>query len=721
MIPGEDFSNTTFRGVLYNPWVREPNVSRHWGPVAIQDPSRGLQVKLWQMRTTLDDGALRVSSAGVPEFAWYVHTHVVRHVSLAFDQNARPVVVFTDELGRSFIRWFDPEVNEIVTQDISSFATTPCVTLDEARSFNLHNSDVILGYVRAGFVRYRRQRDRFQDEFTPLFQGAPAPAARLRHISMNSNLRLEFLTDGAGEEEWVLADVVADLLRRSDIPPEYIDVRHLYEYAVDGYRIANQAGADKNIEPLTQAWFFDPGEWDKKLRFIPRGQEPVAHLTYDDLLERDTTDGPIEIERVQEVELLRKVNITMIDSTAGWVTNQQTAERRSATINAIGEQSIVLPITAHPDFTATVAAKRLRVPWGEPHNFKFKLGTPWTSLTPTDVVTLTDTRGHTHQIRLGQTEEDYGSLSLESSSNANWVYEVQAQGITSRPPIPTMPGQVGDTVAHVLDLPVLRDQDDELGYYVAVNGTGDGWNGGLVQISLDGGVTVAQTIEVTAPATVGATVTPLLAEHSSEYLSHQTLRVTLPLQPESITHDAILRYGNLAAVQNSDGSWEVLQFETVTALGDGEYALSGLVRGRYATTPGLVAADAPFILINTAVMFVQMQQWMIGETVSYRGVSYGQNPDDVDWASFTITSPKSQTEWPVYDVQRDGDTVSWIGRARLGVEVAPHHSKHFAGYRVTYSDGHTADTMDQSYTRVGTPGGVTVTVAAINTITGVAP
>lgn len=720
MIPGERFSTETIRGQLLNPWSRDRKVSYHWGPVQVQDTSEGLLAKLWTLRA--EDGRAVLSASGVDDVTLVERESDIHSVTLAFDQNARPCVCFEGE-GGAFLFWYDPLQGENVIDPIDEGAVTPRITLDDARQFNIGNSDIILGYIRAGVVRYRRQRDRFTVEYTPPIGpgGSPAAASGLRHISMNSNLRLEFITDGAGEEEWVLADVVADLLRRSDIPPEHIDVRHLYQDTVDGYRIANQAGADKNIEPLTQAWFFDPGEWDKKLRFIPRGQGPVAHLTYDDLLERDTTDGPIEIERVQEVELLRKVNITMIDNTAGWVTNQQTAERRSATINAIGEQSIVLPITAHPDFTATVAAKRLRVPWGEPHNFKFKLGTPWTSLTPTDVVTLTDTRGRTHQIRLGQTEEDYGSLSLESSSNANWVYEVQAQGITSRPPIPTMPGQVGDTVVHVLDLPVLRDQDDELGYYVAVIGTGDGWNGGLVQISLDGGATVAQTIEVTAPATVGATTTPLLAEHSSEYPSHQTLRVTLPAQPESITHDAILRYGNLAAVQNSDGSWEVLQFETVTALGDGEYALSGLVRGRYATTPGLVAAGAPFVLINPAVMFVQMQQWMIGETVSYRGVSYGQNPDDVDWSSFTITSPQSQTEWPVYDVRRDGDTVTWIGRARLGVQVAPHHSKYFAGYRVTYSDGHTADTTSQSYTRAGTPPGVTVTVAAVNTITGVGP
>src|SRR5690606_28140341 len=120
--------------------------------------------------------------------------------------------------------------------------------------------------------------------------------------------------------------------------------------------------------------FFDPAEWDKKLRFIMRGAAPVAHITYNDLLERDSNKSPMQIERVQEMELLRKVNVTMVDSTAGWIPNKQTAERRSATIKAIGESSSVIPITANPDFTATVATKRVRIPWGEPNKFTYGLG-----------------------------------------------------------------------------------------------------------------------------------------------------------------------------------------------------------------------------------------------------------------------------------------------------------------------------------------------------------
>lgn len=723
MIPEDRFSTTTFKGQLYNPWSRRADISLHWGPIAIQDPSQGLGVRLWKART-LNDAQVWLSAPGVTESSWYTHTTLIEELSLAFDQNGRPCISFTDSDGLSFLRWFDPVPNEIVNMPVTG--VTPRVTLDDNRPFNGANSDVILGYVRDGIVRFRQQRDRFTVEYTPPIGvgGSPASATGLRHISMNSKLRLEFLTDGAGDEPWVLAEVVADLLNKSGLQPDHVDVRELYEPLVEGLRVANEGDAASAIATLQQAYFFDPAAWDKKLRFVMRGGDPVASITFDDLLEKDN-DRPLSIERVQERELLRKVNVTMVDSTAGWIPNKQTAERRSATIKAIGESSTVIPITAQPDFIATVAMKRLRVPWGEPNKFTYSLGIPHSALTPTDVITLEDRRGRVFRMRLSQNDEDYGKLAFEANSDASWLYKQVAVGAVAPPSIPTVPGQVGDTIVFVVDIPVMRDQDDELGYYMAVYGTGNGWNGGVVEISLDGGATVAQSITIDTPVAAGVTVSALLPEESSEYLSNQVLRVAMSEQPESVTRDDILRYRNLMAVERSDGGWEVMQYQTVTPVSDGVYDLSGLVRGRYSTEPLTVDVGDKLVLIDNALIFVQLQQWMVGQTISYRGISVGQNPDDVVWESFVDASPMSQTEWPVHYVRATRDsgdvTVEWIGRGRLGVEISPRNSKYFTGYRVIYSDGYTADTTAMTHTRTSTPAGVTITVAAINSITGLGP
>lgn len=723
MIPEERFSSTAYRGSLLNPWSRDRKVSYHYGPAQVQDPSQGLLVKLWTLRAVGESAVL--SAPGSPTATLFTRSVDIDNVNLAFDQNGRPCVCFEEEGGGAYLYWFDPVPNEPTFMAISGDAVSPRITLDDARAFNGANSDVILAYVRAGIIRYRRQRDRFQDEYTPLIGvgGSPAPATGLSHVSMNSNLRLEFLTeDGGGNEPWTLADVVVDLLGRSDIPPQHIDERNLYRYTVEGYRIANQGGADSNIAPLTQAWFFDPGEWDKKLRFVPRGGEPVAHLTFDDLLERE--DSPFQIERVQEVELLRKVNVTMVDSTAGWIANKQTAERRSATIKAVGEQSTIMPITAHPDFTATVATKRLRIPWGEPYKFKFALGTPWSALTPTDIVTMTDKRGRKHTIRLGQIGEDYGRFEFESTNNAGWVYKQTATGAGAPTWNPTVPGQVGDTTLIVLDIPVLYDQDDELGFYVATYGEGEGWRGAqaYMRIAVFGGPT--RQWEITSSSTVGKTVTSLAPERDGEYLSDQKFQVQmLDGQLSTVTRDAVLNGANLAAMQRADESWELVQFQTATHLGNGLYELSGLVRGRYATEPDTIPEDAWFVLMDGGVTFVQIQRSMVGRPIMYRAVSYGQNGDDTGWSNFHVEYPMSQDEWPVHmlrGTRSGGDvTVTWIDRGRLGSSAAPYHSKYFDGFSVAYSDGpsYTVNDGSNSHTRSGVPANTTITVRPRNRAT----
>lgn len=740
MIPDNELSSAAVISGFSFP-VKQPGdflVDWEMAGVYLNDPSQGLAVKLWRVDAVAntDTGEVDVIvtapggvAPGEPRRVLFSGMGITE-VALTFDQNMNPFVAYEQE-GDAKLYWYDPTVPGMTHTTLPSGIVSMRCTLDDKRAWNVGNSDIVLSYVRDSNLCVRYQRERYTVEH--VMRAGVGASARLVSMAMNNGARLQWrlrnyaLTDDPGallQADPFLADVVADLLRRSDVPQENIDVSELW-VPIEGYRIANEGGADSNIIPLQAGWFFDPGEWDKKLHFVMRGGEPVAHLTYDDLLERHE-DRAFKTERVQEIELLRKVNVTMIDSTAGWIPNKQTAERRSATIKAVGEASSVLPITAKPDFTATVALKRLRVPWGEPHKFSYALGTPWSALTATDVVTYTDQRGRKFVMRLAQLEEDYGRITMQANSNATWVYKQTAIGTAVPPSIPTVPAQAGDTVILPLDIPVLRDQDDELGYYIAPYGTGEGWGGGLLQISLDGGATVLQSLDVTVPASVGETVTALVPEVSSEYLSDQVLRITIPETPESISYAELLRYRNLAAVQRADGSWEVLQWQTATQVSENVYDLSGLVRGRYATSPDAVPAGAVFVILDASVLFVQVQQWMVGQTISYRGITYYQNADDVPWESFVATSPKSQEEWPVHYVraERDGSdnvTVSWIGRARLGVEVSPHHSKYFGGYRVMFSDGFTADTASMTYTRASTPPGVTITVAPINTITGLGP
>ena len=133
------------------------------------------------------------------------------------------------------------------------------------------------------------------------------------------------------------------------------------------------------------------------------------------------------------------------------------------------------------------------------------------------------------------------------------------------------------------------------------------------------------------------------------------------------------------------------------------------------------------MLLDDAVTFVALPLWMLQQQLHVRGVSNGQAPDVVPWIALPKGPIASQTEWPVHGVwsRREANqsvTVGWIGRApRLGIETAPRHSQYFAGYRVMYSDGFTADTTETNHVRTNTPPGLKVRLAPINRLTGIGP
>lgn len=198
MIPGDRFSSQPHRGKFLNPWSRDRRVSYHMGPVRVEDTSQGLLAKMWTLRAEGGDAVL--SAEGVEPFDLLKRGADLESITLSFDQNARPCACFEEQGGGgAFLYWYDPIEADMVVAPLEAGSTTPRLTLDDARQFNIANSDIILGYVRDGLVRYRRQRDRFTVEYTPTEgEGGPPVSARLlQHITMNDKLRLEFIVDDA--------------------------------------------------------------------------------------------------------------------------------------------------------------------------------------------------------------------------------------------------------------------------------------------------------------------------------------------------------------------------------------------------------------------------------------------------------------------------------------------------------------------------------------------
>jgi hypothetical protein len=155
------------------------------GGVALNDPSEGLLYQVWRCRLVGDDVVIGASS--VTETILYSATGITE-ISFTFDQNMRPVLAFVKD-GASYLRWYDSLYEEQVVTALDVDVTNPRVTLDDKRILQVAISDIILGYVRAGNLYYRQQRDRFETEYLL----AEEVTSELVKIGMNKQFRLQFM------------------------------------------------------------------------------------------------------------------------------------------------------------------------------------------------------------------------------------------------------------------------------------------------------------------------------------------------------------------------------------------------------------------------------------------------------------------------------------------------------------------------------------------------
>lgn len=439
------------------------------------------------------------------------------------------------------------------------------------------------------------------------------------------------------ESEFVITDsvalgvIVAEVCRRSGLDDEDFDVSELSDL-VGGFKVAVEATGESVISSLMPAFFFDCGEWDDKLRFVKRGGDAVFALTVDDLAERD---GPvIEETEAQEVELLRKVMVRAMDPAAGYVETTQSAERRSSTVAAKGEQTLALPVVMDKDTQARVADKRIKVAWSEIRKFKWALPYTRPELTPTDVGTITDRQGRTQRIQLMEMTDDSGLIQIEEAKlTRQSAYTSDVEGIVHNPPTNTSPGLIGPTYGVVMNLPSLRTQDNVPGVYLAACGYLPGWRAAAVLMSPDGSESFSTVATISQPSRMGVLTSDVgAAEEPIEVFMNSG-------EISSITDTQLAARGNAWAITSNfgtpDAASEVGQSKTATLDSGGGYDLTDNVRGGLGTEAAVHESGDPFVMLSS-VYFLPLDISLAGQTLIFKFVSYGTSPDDAEEIEFVF-------------------------------------------------------------------------------------
>ncbi len=225
------------------------------------------------------------------------------------------------------------------------------------------------------------------------------------------------------------------------------------------------------------------------------------------------------------------------------------------------------------------------------------------------------------------------------------------------------------TVLHLLDLPMLRAEDDDAGFYVAAGGD-TGWRSAAILRTTEG-LGYEEIAYADAPAIIGTCLTVLPASPWAHFDEASTLDVMLvdPQQEfEAVSEAAVLAGANAAVVGE-----EIVQFRDAVLVAPGTYRLSGFLRGRLGTDDRIEGhgAGERFVLLSGAIGVQRIRDGLAprGLSRSYKAVSLWQEESAVAAAAFANTARSLMPLSPVHLAGSRDEAgnliITWIRRTRI--------------------------------------------------------
>jgi hypothetical protein len=437
-----------------------------------------------------------------------------------------------------------------------------------------------------------------------------------------------------------------------------------------GYVIDRVMSARDALQPLETAFFFDSLESQGQVRFVHRGRGgSLAELTPDALAELRVDAARYELTRGQEADLPQAAKVLFIDGDREY--DQGAAEGRRIAGGAARVASARLPIVTTYQAARGIAEIMLQEAWASRERATFALPPSRLALDASDLVTLT-ANGRSFPLRL--TSLSVGeAIEAEASSLEPQLYAAFAPAV--RVPVAPAPASYGAQLAAFLDLPLIRGDEPPHAGYVAAFGAP--WPGAVAFYRSPAGSGYTLRALAATPAKMGTTQNAFHSGPTSRWDRGNILRVAMA-HGELASADPLLVLGgaNLAAIENADGEWEVIQFADAALVSTGVYDISGLLRGQFGTEGAMrdaVAAGARFVILDAALRQVDMTAGEVGLPFNWK---YGPAAYDIGHAAYQTRSALAfrgvglRPLSPVHvRASRDssGDlTIRWVRRTRVG-------------------------------------------------------
>ncbi|HAX90907.1 MAG TPA: hypothetical protein DCY07_01700 [Rhodospirillaceae bacterium] len=454
-----------------------------------------------------------------------------------------------------------------------------------------------------------------------------------------------------------LDSIVAQILNRAGYVSGDYDVTALADTVIDGYALTDQASAASALAPLQLVAPFDLVERGSQLVAVRHGGGQMIAIDEGDVAAADEKAPEITTSRAQELDLPVEVTCDYHDASRDYEVGSQRA-RRSVTRGTRGMAKVEVPVVCTASTAKQMAERLLYSMWVERDSFRFFLSRQWLAVEPSDIVVIGGKRVRVTRV---ENQKD-GLLQIDGVAAVpeNFGSTAQAEGGEGSN---NGAASFVPSVLHLMDLPLLRNADDQAGVYVTMSGL-DGWQGATLWRSEDQ-VNFSRVMTVTDAATSGVAVSAMAARSVHVMDRVSTVRVQLLRGSlSSCTEEQLLNGANAALIGG-----EIVQFQTASLIETGLYELSGFLRGRRGTASAAHQLGEAFVLLDeTCVQFLPAVLTDRNKVVHFRAVSDGGSLDfaqDIPFAfGFRTLAPLA----PVHlrGVREDGGDVaiSWVRRAR---------------------------------------------------------
>lgn len=471
--------------------------------------------------------------------------------------------------------------------------------------------------------------------------------------------------------EPTLQEVVERQCTRGGLSLDYVDASALAVRNVHGMVISQISSPRQIIEMLATAYLFTSVE-SEVIRFQFRGGASVATIAYDDLVVTGDAE-PLPMVKSNDLELPVQVNVRYSNLLDDY---QDGAESSDRLISSGQNVAVVeLPLGFTPTDARKIADAHVTIAPAEALRFgPFALTRDYAKLEPSDVITVSDSGGDAHRIRLKTKKEVDGVLTFDAvSDNANAVVSVAAtssEGYTYstsvQPPV--------DTDVELLDIPILRDDDNDAGFYAIAKPVTDVSFPGCVLFKSTDDSLFSNWKAIEFEGVFGTAATTLGDGAIGAFDESNSLTVDVGFGTlSSSTRDAVLS----STVNSLLVGSEVIQFVNATLVSPGVYTVSRFLRGMRGTewaASGHIAAERVVLLDAAALRRVPMSNAELGVARYWKAVTSGRDTSTADSESFTDNGvglkPFSPDDVRVARDASNNITITMQRRSRLACRLA---------------------------------------------------